>query len=197
MWSKVYSVGHSVKSMDDFIWLIENYNINVIVDVRSFPYSKIVPWFNREKLEASLKSRKILYGFMGDVLGGRWDEYLSEGGIVDYTKVMEDERFVNGIKRILNGIKQGYIVCLMCSEADPRKCHRSMLIGRYLLSRYNVDVKHILDESNLLLQSQIVDEILKKYSKGGCDLFMSNEDILNYAYNLEAKKVAYKAEKKR
>lgn len=196
--SSLYSIGHSVRAFEEFMPILKSYGVSALVDVRSIPYSKVVPWFDSEVLSKSLRRWGIRYVFMGDLLGGRWeeDEYLSENGTVNYALVMKDSRFLKGINRLLNGMNKGYKICVMCSEKDPRKCHRSMLIGKYLLSNCDVDIKHIIDESWIVLQSEIEKELLWEMTRNEYDLFMSEKDILERAYLMKSKKIAYKKKKR-
>ena len=68
---EVFTVGHSNHPLEKFLDLIEQAGINVIVDVRSSPFSKMVPHFNRDALERELRTRSIKYVFVGEELGGR------------------------------------------------------------------------------------------------------------------------------
>ena len=147
-----YTIGHSNHTMEDFIQLLNMNNINVIVDVRSYPNSKYVPHFNKDELEIALNERNISYLFMGDKLGGRYNNpnLLFSDGSVDYSKVSQMSEFIDGIQNVIGRIKDDKILAIMCSEKDPFDCHRFVLISHQLGKR-GVKVKHILGNGDVIL----------------------------------------------
>jgi len=139
----IFTIGHSSQAPDDFCALLGQHQISVLVDVRSYPYSKYATQFNRETLKAALTERGVRYAYLGDELGGRpQDErFYDETGRVDYAKLAEAEFFLRGIAR-LEKSRAAYRLALLCSEEDPGGCHRRLLIGRVLAGR-GVEVRHI------------------------------------------------------
>ena len=129
----LWTIGHSRHELSVFLDLLSKFEIQVVVDVRSYPTSKLAPQFNEGSIRKALKSRSIEYIFMGKELGGRPDEVFmyDEDGKVLYNKVAESERFQSGIARLTDGAKK-YRVAIMCSEGKPDGCHRHLLIGRVL-----------------------------------------------------------------
>jgi uncharacterized protein (DUF488 family) len=71
---ELFTVGHSIYEIEDFVKLLQNNNINTIVDVRSTPYSKFAPQYNKELLKQYLKQNAICYIYMGDTLGARYED---------------------------------------------------------------------------------------------------------------------------
>ena len=69
--AQIFSIGHSNHSIDKFLSLLESSKINMIVDVRSAPFSRMFPQFNQEALKKSLRENSIGYLFLGDQIGGR------------------------------------------------------------------------------------------------------------------------------
>lgn len=69
--SEIFTIGHSNHSLSDFLELLRTYSIQVIVDVRSIPYSRYIPQYNKEKIEAILRNHGFTYLFMGNCLGGK------------------------------------------------------------------------------------------------------------------------------
>ena len=112
-----HTIGHSVYPIDEFIALLVQHNINCIVDVRSSPYSKFAAQYNREILGDELKKAGILYLFMGESLGARYDDskLLHADGKVDFERVREGDEFKSAIERVIDGLKKGYSISLMCS----------------------------------------------------------------------------------
>ena len=141
---QIYSVGHSDHTMSDFIQLLHRYGITHLVDVRSQPYSRWTPQFNREELAESLQEAGIAYVSMGNNLGGRpADPDLHRPGEErpDYERMAQTPGYQAGIARLLE-LAQAAHVAVMCSEGDHRHCHRHLLITQTLLE-HGVGVQHI------------------------------------------------------
>ncbi len=194
----LYTVGHSIYEIDDFVALLKKNDINTIVDVRSTPYSKFASQYNRETLKHYLQENKISYIFMGDMLGARYEDksLLFDDGKVDFKKVQEIKSFQDGITRLDKGIAKGYNISLMCSEKEAFDCHRFGLISEFL-TKNDIDVNHIYPDK-LVSQKLLEQQLLKKYDKKlpKADLF--NPDItedyqVELAYRFRNKDIAYNA----
>ena len=129
-----YTIGHSNHSMNEFISIVKDNQLNCIIDVRSSPYSKYASHFNRESLSEYLKREGIRYIFMGDSLGARYENenLLFPSGKVDFSKVVLTQEFINGISRVIDGIQKGFRIALVCSEKNPFDCHRFVLVSKNL-----------------------------------------------------------------
>lgn len=132
--------------MEIFLNLLRQFNIQVVVDVRSYPYSKYVSHFNRENLKTVLESEGIEYLWMGDVLGGKFSlgkrkELLKEDGKIDWEKVKKQDFFINAIHRLID-VAREKVTAIMCAEENPLRCHRFFLISPALLEM-GVEVYHI------------------------------------------------------
>ena len=145
--SSVLTIGHSTRSIDEFIEILKSFQIEILVDVRSFPGSRRYPHFNREALKDSLGASGIDYIHLPE-LGGRrrprpdslnmtWRNESFRG----YADYMETDEFRAGIDRLLTLARDRRTV-IVCSEAVWWRCHRSM-ISDYLKAK-GVDVIHIL-----------------------------------------------------
>ena len=153
----LYTIGHSNRSLTDFLELLERHGIESLVDVRSAPYSRYVTHFNRADLEYSVESHKIRYTYLGAELGGRppGDEFYDEHDHVLYYRVAQAPFFRGGIEKL---IEEGavYRTAFMCSEEDPTNCHRRLLIARVLMDE-GVRVIHIRgDDSEQVEQGMTV-----------------------------------------
>lgn len=139
----VLTVGHSNHPLERVVALLTSHDAEVVVDIRSHPYSRFAPQFNREALMASLAKECIKYVFLGRQLGGRpaGDEYYDDDGHVLYGRVAASPLFQAGIARLENGLSR-YRLALMCSEENPTDCHRRLLVTRVLTDR-GVDVLHV------------------------------------------------------
>ena len=134
--------------VDEFISLLKENKINLLVDVRAFPGSKRYPQFNKEALAESLNAHGIRYEHFPELGGKRKSKLDSRNtawrnasfrGYADY---METEKFQKGIERLLDVATEAGPTAIMCAEAVWWRCHRS-LIADYLKVR-GVEVLHIL-----------------------------------------------------
>jgi uncharacterized protein (DUF488 family) len=134
---KIYTLGTNKRSEEDFIEILLAYNIQSLIDVRSFPRSKI-PIFRRENLEPTLRLEGIEYHFLGAELGG-----FRKGGYIAYT-ITDD--FRKGID-LLESIAFTKTSVIICAERFPWKCHRKW-IARELHKR-GWGVEHIIDKGKV------------------------------------------------
>ena len=140
----IHTIGHSDHTTAAFIDLLRGHSIQLVVDVRSQPYSRWAPQFNRENLILDLRDGGVAYQFLGDALGGRPANLaLYDPGqeTPDYERVAKSISYLEGIDRLLELAREER-VALMCSEGDHRQCHRHLLITQTLLVR-GVRVVHI------------------------------------------------------
>ena len=173
---RIFTVGHSNHSPEDFLELLTRHGVEVVVDVRSSPYVRYSTHFNREPLEKYLRGRGLKYLFLGDILGGRpeGEEFYDSQGCVLYGRLAESGPFSAGIERLLRGVKVSRIA-LVCSEEDPSECHRRLLLGRVLRQR-GVEVMHIRGDGRLQSERELADELEFEKTKGQMTLFDMEED---------------------
>lgn len=162
----IYSIGHSSLPRVEFINLLKDQGIDILVDVRSTPYSKFYPQFNKDQLKAIIGDAGMQYQYLGKTLGGRPndpdcykskiipDEHSDYLYLVDYPEVMKKELFQKGIDNLLQLAKDG-VVAIMCSEEDPNLCHRHHLIGKFL-TNLGVVVIHIRRDGNLVKDQLLI-----------------------------------------
>lgn len=146
----LYSIGHSNVPVERLIALLEQHAIMTVCDVRSAPYSRYNPQFNREALARSLRPAGITYRFMGDTLGGKpADSALrtDDGALPDYARIAASPAFLRGIEQLI-ALGTRAPTAFMCSEADYRSCHRHKLITPALIERA-VIVWHIIPDGSL------------------------------------------------
>jgi uncharacterized protein (DUF488 family) len=145
---RIWTIGHSTRAIDDFISLLKENEINLLVDVRAWPGSKRYPQFNKDTLAESLNAHGIRYEHFPELGGKRKSKPDSRNtawrnasfrGYADY---METEQFQKGIERLLDVAAEAGPTAIMCAEAVWWRCHRS-LIADYLKAR-GVEVLHVL-----------------------------------------------------
>jgi len=170
---QILTIGHSNHGLEKFIRLLEDNGVMTLVDVRSAPFSRYNPHFNKESLERELPRHDIQYAFAGKFLGGRptdptcyknrqlpaeGADYLHE---VDYPEVMKRKWFIDGIQRLLE-MADEQTTAIMCSEEDPAQCHRHHLIAKYLMREHSeVKVKHIRGDGTVFGAASILDTVDK------------------------------------
>ena len=147
----VYTVGHSTLSLDAFVELLRAYGIERLVDVRTIPRSRHNPQFNSDTLAKSLRNRRIAYRHMKELGGLRharadspntgWHN-ASFRGFADY---MQTPEFAAAVAKLIE-LAREKATAIMCAEAVPWRCHRS-LIGDALVVR-GVEVKDILSSKS-------------------------------------------------
>jgi uncharacterized protein (DUF488 family) len=134
---KIYTLGTNKRSEEDFIEILLAYNIQSLIDVRSFPRSKI-PIFRRENLEPTLRLEGIEYHFLGAELGG-----FRKGGYIAYT-ITDD--FSKGID-LVESVAFAKTSVIVCAERFPWKCHRKWIARELHKRRW--EVEHIIDKGKV------------------------------------------------
>jgi uncharacterized protein (DUF488 family) len=145
---RIWTIGHSTRTIDEFISLLNQNEIKLLVDVRAWPGSKRYPQFNKDALAESLNAHGIRYEHFPELGGKRQSKPDSRNttwrnasfrGYADY---IETEQFQEGIERLLDVAAEAGPTAIMCAEAVWWRCHRS-LIADYLKAR-GVKVLHVL-----------------------------------------------------
>jgi uncharacterized protein (DUF488 family) len=187
----VFTIGHSTHPLERFVVLLTQHGVTAVGDVRSRPYSRISPQFNRETLKEDLRAIGITYVFLGDELGARSDDpSCYENGRVRYDRLALSPKFQAGLDRVRAGMKT-FRLALMCAEKDPLECHRALLVGRQL-SSLGVSVQHIRADGVLESHAETVNRLLRKLSLSETDLFRSREEVLDDAYKIQEGRIAYR-----
>ncbi|MCH8242748.1 MAG: DUF488 domain-containing protein [Planctomycetes bacterium] len=186
----VYTIGHSTQSIERFVELLKKHSITVICDVRSTPYSRMNPQFNREPLRDTLKEEGIAYVFLGEELGARSkDPSCYRHGRVDYELLARTELFHSGLERVREGART-HRIALMCAEKDPLDCHRTILVARNLVEQ-GVTVSHILSDGSVESHDQSVSRLMEMLRIGENDLFRPSENAVRDAYRKRGEAIAY------
>ena len=149
----VFTIGHSTRTLDEFIGLLQAYGISLVVDVRTVPRSRHNPQFNKETLPGSLKPFGVKYIHMPEIGGLRQPKRDSSNlgwrnssfrGYADY---MQTKEFTDNLLKIIELARENRLA-LMCAEALPWRCHRS-LISDALVVRH-VKVKHVISATSTI-----------------------------------------------
>ena len=186
----IYTIGHSTHSIGKFISMLKIHEIEAIADVRSSPYSRYNSQYNREILKETLSANNMKYVFLGKELGARSDDPCCyKHGKVDYDLLANTELFRSGVKRVIKGAKKMKLA-LMCAEAEPLDCHRTILVSKEL-SKNNVKVSHILKDARTETHEESLGRLIEQYMTQKTDLFMSEDEVTNKAYKKRGEEIAY------
>jgi uncharacterized protein (DUF488 family) len=189
----VYSIGHSNGTIERLIGLLQQHSITAVADVRSQPYSRFNPQFNREVLAGSLKGVGLEYVFLGQELGARSDDPACyRNGRAQYALIAKAGTFQRGIERLLSGAER-FRLAILCAEKEPLVCHRGILISRHL-HEIGMVVRHILEDGSVEDHESAVERLLDMHGLRDDHLFHSREERIALAYEKQAEDIQYARE---
>jgi uncharacterized protein (DUF488 family) len=191
--NKIFTIGHSDLTIGDFVDHLLLYEITALVDVRSSPYSRSQPQYNKEFLKRVLQKNNISYVSLGKELGARSEQpECYKNGKVQFDILEKQPLFLQGISRVIKGLTK-YRIALMCAEKDPLNCHRTILVSRHLYN-HGIAVNHILYNGLIETHSSLEKRLLECLKIEDDDLFLSYNEIIAIAYKRWGERVAYVAE---
>ena len=186
---RILTIGHSNHPLERFLALLSKHGVTAVADVRSAPYSRFCPHFNRDVLTTALKESGIRYSYLGRELGGRSDDPMCyQDGQIQYERVARTDVFRKGVARVVSGA-ESFRVALMCAEKEPLDCHRTLLVAPALVA-LGVEVGHILADGQLETHERTMDRLLDEVSPN-LDLFQTREALLTRAMALQVRRVAF------
>lgn len=148
----LYTIGHSNRSLQEFIALLHAHGITRVVDIRSLPKSRHVPWFNKDELKTALRKEKMAYTHMRELGGLRHarKDSINQGwqnasfrGFADY---MQTPEFFAAFKKLNQLTKKRKKIAIMCAEAVPWRCHRSLIADAETIR--GVTVLHVMSKTH-------------------------------------------------
>jgi uncharacterized protein (DUF488 family) len=192
---ELFTIGHSNHSLEHFIELLLQHRLSTIADIRSGPYSKYSPHFNKDELDSALRNAGIDYIFLGRELGAQRSEddcYID--GQAKYDRIAHLPAFRHGLEIVLQKVEH-YRIALMCSESDPITCHRTILVSRELKKMCpDLEITHLLGDGEVERQD-MSEKRLVNLHKLQPELFgdlTSTSGLIEKAYDLQAEKIAYR-----
>ena len=189
---RLYTIGHSTHTFEEFVQLLKRHNVNAVADVRSQPYSRWTEHFNRERFAADLAAVGIRYVFLGEELGARRDEVQSyEMDRVSYERIVSLPRFQDGLNRLRQGSHE-YRIAVMCSEKEPLDCHRTVLICRQLRGEFHI--QHILADGNVEEHEETERRMVRAMdiTRTLFEPDLTEEDMIQQAYDKRGRQIAFR-----
>lgn len=158
----IFTVGHSNLRLNEFIDLLEQQKIRTVIDVRSQPYSKYCPYFNKRELDTALTAAGFTYMYKGNLLGGIPDDdrYYDDDGHVDYSLIAEEKSFQEALDHVCTLAREDNLT-LMCGEENPTNCHRRNLLSKELI-KLNFAIIHIRKGGELQADHALDSEVIDK-----------------------------------
>ncbi len=184
----MFTIGHSRHALPAFLALLRRHGVTAVADVRSAPYSRFNPQFNRASLSDALDEGGIRYAYLGDTLGGRPDDPACyEDGRIRYERVAATEHFKRGLARLVRGAAE-HRIALMCAEQEPLDCHRTLLVARALDER-GLEVRHIHGDGALETHEQAMDRLLDNAKLPQQDLYQRRDELIALAVAARQRRV--------
>lgn len=174
--ARLFTIGHSNHTLADLLALLRQHAVGVVADVRSAPYSRFTPHFNREALRGELEGAGVGYVYLGRELGGRQDDPACyRNGRICYEAVAKTSQFHAGLRR-LEEVSTQRSVALMCAEKEPLHCHRALLVAQ-ALDLKGRDAAHIHADGRSEPHAAAMDRLLQVFGLDAeDDLFAEPRD---------------------
>ena len=184
----LFTIGYAGKGINDFIACLKKHEINCVIDVRTSPFSKTFPAFDKPKLKEALKKENISYGHFGNEFGARRVEneayeivhtlYGEAKEQVSFRKVYELPEFRKGVERIINAARMNYNVCFLCSEKHPIDCHRFWMVAYYFATlTLSFEIVNIIDENNSQNYLDVIEEAKAEFEKGKKKFYKEHDEL--------------------
>lgn len=190
MEKKLYTIGYATKEIESFISCLKKNGVTCLIDVRTSPFSKTFPLYDKPRLKETLSKEGILYAHFGNEFGARRIEneaYVHTHSIkgepldqVSFDKVYNLPEFQNGVSRVYKALEQGYKVCFMCSEKHPADCHRFWMVAYYFATLSDpFDIINIVTED----VNQSFEEVLieSDYEKEKNKFYKTHDELNSFS----------------
>lgn len=197
MAKQLFTIGYSgYKEADDFIKELKNHEIQILIDVRSSPYSAYYEQYNKEPLSRKLKENGIYYFNYARQFGARQDSPVYyKDGYLNFESFAKSEQFLEGVHAVE---KSNANIVFMCAEKDPSTCHRAILVARAFSDRGH-EVQHIKPDGVMLTQADIEQILLDDYFPDRDQISfdapeISEKEYIDKAYQRRNKEIGFKWE---
>ena len=173
--------------------MLKRRGIAQVIDVRSTPYSRHVPQFNRNNIRVTLERNGTGYTYMGDALGGRPqdDRLYDRDGRANYELMAQEKTFQDRVRQVERMAEDSHIA-LMCTEADQLRCHRTLLVSQELASR-GMNIIHLMRDDQQESHEETMEKLLALWKLlRDKDAGMTHRQLIEEAVRNQAAKVAYR-----
>lgn len=191
--STIYTIGYRGFDIDDFIVVLLDHQVNILIDVRSKPYCKHHPWYDKPTLEETMKKVGIDYQNYIHEFGGRQeDECLyDETGVISYEAFAASKQFQSGVEKVRRHLSKGNTITFMCAEEEPLECHRAIMVAR-AFHESGYPVIHLLPGHREKTHSELEMELVKNFPDSQCETNGNVRMCLETAYRSQNQKIGYK-----
>lgn len=193
----LYTIGYSGFSLPDFLALLKQRDISLVVDVRSQPHSRYYSDYDKQALSCTLKGEGLYYRNYDREFGARQTDprYASPGGYLDFERFAQSPQFLEGLDKLERSMAQGYRFALMCAEKDPVRCHRAILVARAFFQA-GYEVVHLMPEGRSCTQAELESRLVDQYfpDRDQISLFgaaLSEEDYVAESYRRQNAAIGY------
>ena len=184
----LFTIGYSdFFELDKFIDTLKKNSIDILIDIRTFPYSSTFPQYDENNLKNSLKSHSIEHLFLGDYIGGLKIKTLVKKGVSKAEDLLNDEEFKIGMRKLYT-LSRNKNVCVMCAEKEPFDCHR-LYVSYLFHKRTGEEVVNLFSNKSETL-SQTINRFKKQHK-------LDNINIDDEKLIAERFKLLYKIQNKR
>ena len=185
---EIFTIGYVSYQPEEMIKVLHSFGVSCLVDVRSNPHSAYYTQYNKEAFSEALEKQGILYRNYWLEFGARQEDprYYTKEGYLDFSLYTKSEQFQQGIEKIEQGMKMGYVFALMCAEKDPMTCHRAIMIGK-ALKEQGFTVKHITYPDRIETQQE-----MEQRGIGDQISFFSDEQRIEEFYRKQNQKIGYR-----
>lgn len=197
MANKLFTIGYSgFPKIEEFLNTLKQYNVQVLIDVRSIPKSALFIEYDKEHLKSLLEKNHIYYLNYSKQFGARQTNpaFYNSDGRLDFKRFSKSVQFMDGVSRV-NKSKAN--ICFMCAEKDPAECHRAILVSKAFSDR-GYEITHILPNGKDETQHDIDRELLNQYFPTRNQISIINndnkteEEYIEEAYKLRNDQIGFK-----
>jgi len=194
---EIFTIGYADLEIDDFIKILKEHHINSLIDVRSTPFSKFHPEYNKPVFSKILEVNKIIYRNYKKEFGARQENSIYyPNGYLDFSMFTKSQVFIEGMEKIIKAIPLGYKFVLMCSEKDPVTCHRNIMVAKAFYDK-GVSINNILSDGSIITQSDVENRLIDIYYPDRDQLTFFGEqlsyaEMIKNCYRFQNEKIGYR-----
>ena len=198
MAERLYTIGYAgFPDVNDFVSALEKNGIQILIDVRSTPYSAYHSAYNKDVLSSLLKEHGIYYANFAKQFGARQENRsFYKKGRLDFETFSKSPQFLDGVDRVENS---SAVIAFMCAEKKPSECHRTILVAKAFSDR-GYEITHLMPNDESVTQKEVEQELLEAYfpDRNQESLFdddnKSEEEYIAEAYKLRNDDIGFKLE---